>query len=166
MGISRRLSEEFSFALAVVLTPVVIAKEGYRLFEAQAEMPASHAVGFLNLLGSSLVGMGLSFLAGLAALYAPGGLGWREAVLVVLLRGRLGTAGPRTPAAVSRAIALVADVAVGVVGMALLRGTPVEGKERLAVAPGNSETIEFYTPSAAGSSRAMRSTEKRRQTHR
>ena len=34
LGVSRRRAEEFSFALAVVLTPAVIAKEGYRFMQA------------------------------------------------------------------------------------------------------------------------------------
>ena len=64
LGVSRRRAEEFSFALAVVLTPAVIAKEGYRFVQAHdgAGTPLWH------LLGPSLAGMGLSFLAGLAAL--------------------------------------------------------------------------------------------------
>lgn len=64
LGVGRRRAEEFSFALAVVLTPAVIAKEGYRFVQAHAgaDTPLWH------LLGPSLAGMGLSFLAGLAAL--------------------------------------------------------------------------------------------------
>jgi undecaprenyl-diphosphatase len=67
LGVSRRRAEEFSFALAVVLTPAVIAKEGYRFYKAFAS-----SVNFQelwHLLGPSLVGMILSFLAGLAALH-------------------------------------------------------------------------------------------------
>jgi undecaprenyl-diphosphatase len=57
--------EEFSFALAVVLTPVVIAKETHRLLHAHVlsnDGPLHHL--FLQ----SLVGMFFSFLAGLVAL--------------------------------------------------------------------------------------------------
>lgn len=64
LGVSRRRAEEFSFALAVVLTPAVIAKEGYRFVQAHA----SADVSLWHLVGPSLAGMGLSFLAGLAAL--------------------------------------------------------------------------------------------------
>lgn len=68
LGVARRRAEEFSFALAVVLTPAVIVKEGYRLYQAQAAVGASHARAFLHLIGPSLLGMAFSFLAGLAAL--------------------------------------------------------------------------------------------------
>lgn len=66
LGVSRRRAEEFSFALAVVLTPAVIAKEGYRFLQAQAGAGSNSPLW--HLLGPSLVGMCLSFLAGLAAL--------------------------------------------------------------------------------------------------
>lgn len=66
LGVSRRRAEEFSFALAVVLTPAVIAKEGYRFVQAHAS--AGTSAPLRQLLGPSLAGMGLSFLAGLAAL--------------------------------------------------------------------------------------------------
>jgi len=59
--------EEFSFALAVVLTPIVIAKEGYRLLRAH-EALVTDAGGLLHLAAPSLLGMAFSFLAGLAAL--------------------------------------------------------------------------------------------------
>jgi len=59
--------EEFSFALAVVLTPAVILKEGYRLFEAQATSP--HAGHLFTLVWPSLFGMVGSFAAGLVALH-------------------------------------------------------------------------------------------------
>lgn len=68
LGISRQKAEEFSFALAVVLTPAVIAKELLRLVHAQqASVGASHlALG--SLLLPSLFGMVFSFLTGLLAL--------------------------------------------------------------------------------------------------
>jgi undecaprenyl-diphosphatase len=59
--------EEFSFALAVVLTPAVIAKEGYRLLMAH-EALVTDAGGLLHLAAPSLLGMAFSFFAGLAAL--------------------------------------------------------------------------------------------------
>jgi undecaprenyl-diphosphatase len=64
-GISRRRAEEFSFALAVVLTPPVIVREVYRLFKLNG---VGDAAGALQLLGPSVLGMALSFLAGLLAL--------------------------------------------------------------------------------------------------
>src|SRR5207244_9864041 len=66
LGVARRRAEEFSFALAVVLTPAVIVKEAHRLYKAQATV--TDAGGLLHLAGPSLLGMGLSFLAGLVAL--------------------------------------------------------------------------------------------------
>jgi undecaprenyl-diphosphatase len=66
LGVARRRAEEFSFALAVVLTPAVIVKEAYRLYKAQEA--ATGASGPLHLVAPSLIGMGLSFLAGLVAL--------------------------------------------------------------------------------------------------
>ena len=64
LGVQRRRAEEFSFALAVVLTPAVIAKEGYRFYQAYARATDS----LLPMLAPSLLGMGASFVAGLVAL--------------------------------------------------------------------------------------------------
>jgi undecaprenyl-diphosphatase len=66
LGIARRRAEEFSFALAVVLTPPVIVREVHRLHKAQAVLGAAPAPS--HALGTSLLGMLLSFLAGLIAL--------------------------------------------------------------------------------------------------
>jgi len=68
LGVGSRRAEEFSFALAVVLTPAVIVKEAYRLYQAQGAAMAVHAGGLMQLVGPSLIGMVLSFLAGLVAL--------------------------------------------------------------------------------------------------
>lgn len=64
LGISRQKAEEFSFALAVVLTPAVIVKEFYRLIHSQGLQ--SSQIGHLMM--PSLFGMVFSFFAGLAAL--------------------------------------------------------------------------------------------------
>jgi len=66
LGVGRRRAEEFSFALAVVLTPPVIAKEAYRLY--QAVGGSAGAGGLLHSAAPGLLGMLLSFLAGLLAL--------------------------------------------------------------------------------------------------
>ncbi len=66
LGIARRRAEEFSFALAVVLTPPVIGREVWRLLKAQTA-PLTHT-GVLALFLPSLLGMVLSCLAGLLAL--------------------------------------------------------------------------------------------------
>jgi undecaprenyl-diphosphatase len=66
LGIDKASVEDFSFALAVVLTPAVIVKEAYRLLKANEA--ATHAGSLLQIAWPSLLGMGLSFLAALAAL--------------------------------------------------------------------------------------------------
>ena len=68
LGVARRRAEEFSFALAVVLTPAVVVKEAYRLYTAPAAVNALQAGGLWSLLMPSLVGMVFSFAAGLLAL--------------------------------------------------------------------------------------------------
>jgi undecaprenyl-diphosphatase len=66
LGVARRRAEEFSFALAVVLTPPVIYQELHRLKKAQAALPVASPLG--HAVGPSLIGMVLSFIAGLIAL--------------------------------------------------------------------------------------------------
>ena len=68
LGVGRRRAEEFSFALAVVLTPVVIAKETVRLVKAVGASATTASADLLHSFTPSLLGMALSFLAGLAAL--------------------------------------------------------------------------------------------------
>jgi undecaprenyl-diphosphatase len=65
LGLPKQKLEEFSFALAVVLTPAVIAREAMRLLKAHA---FSGADSVLHLFVPGLVGMVLSFVAGLLAL--------------------------------------------------------------------------------------------------
>jgi glycosyltransferase 2 family protein len=74
-----------------------------------------------------------AWLAGLVAVYAPGGLGVREAVLVALLAGRLGTANALVVAAVSRAILTLVDLALAAGGALVLgRGARDEPGEQLS----------------------------------
>ena len=68
LGVARRRAEEFSFALAVVLTPAVIVREAWRVYKAEVAMSAEQATQFLHLFMPGLVGMVLSFIAGLLAL--------------------------------------------------------------------------------------------------
>lgn len=68
LGVDRRRAEQFSFALAVVLTPVVIAKEGYRLYKADVASFTGGAGVPWHSIGPGLLGMLLSFLVGLLAL--------------------------------------------------------------------------------------------------
>jgi undecaprenyl-diphosphatase len=67
LNIARLRAEEFSFALAVVLTPPVIVREAYRLLRS---FPSIHAaeVASVGLFLPGLLGMCFSFVAGLLAL--------------------------------------------------------------------------------------------------
>src|ERR1035438_9779473 len=65
LGLPKQKLEEFSFALVVVLTPPVIAQEAHRLLKAHA-LSGENSV--LHLFVPGLVGMVLSFIAGLLAL--------------------------------------------------------------------------------------------------
>ncbi len=67
LGISRRTIEEFSFALAVVLTPPIIVREVMRLLKDQHGASLTMA-DMTQMFMPSLLGMVFSFLAGLAAL--------------------------------------------------------------------------------------------------
>jgi undecaprenyl-diphosphatase len=67
LGLDKVRVEEFSFALAVVLTPAVILKEGYRLLKAH-EGSLAVASNLFNIAWPGLVGMLCSFVAGLVAL--------------------------------------------------------------------------------------------------
>ncbi len=64
LGVSRRKIEEFSFALAVVLTPPVIVREAWRLLKDQHHAGANLAGMFMP----GILGMVFSFIAGLLAL--------------------------------------------------------------------------------------------------
>lgn len=65
-GVGRRRAEEFSFALAVVITPPAILVETWRLLKSHGEIVSYAHMGPLFLPG--LVGMVASFVAGLLAL--------------------------------------------------------------------------------------------------
>jgi undecaprenyl-diphosphatase len=66
LGVERRLIEEFSFALAVVLTPIVVGKELLRLLSKHPEFKQSGQL--THLLTPGLVGMVCAFIAGYLAL--------------------------------------------------------------------------------------------------
>ncbi len=66
LGVSKAKLEEFSFALAVVLTPLAIVREAWRLLK-ESKATGVH-LSLMHLLTPSLVGMVFSFLAGLLAL--------------------------------------------------------------------------------------------------
>ena len=65
LGIDKRKVEDFSFALAVVLTPPIIIREVLRLLKAQN---VSEGIHLAQLFLPGLVGMALSFIAGTLAL--------------------------------------------------------------------------------------------------
>ena len=65
-GVSRQRVEEFSFALAVIITPPAIVKELLRLLKAHTEAASPHHL--LHLMGPGLFGMAGAFVAGLLAL--------------------------------------------------------------------------------------------------
>jgi undecaprenyl-diphosphatase len=63
-GLPRQYAEQFSFALAVVLTPPLIVRQAWKLFNS----PEAAEAHLTELLLPGLVGMVLAFLSGLAAL--------------------------------------------------------------------------------------------------
>ncbi|HEX3625788.1 MAG TPA: undecaprenyl-diphosphate phosphatase [Verrucomicrobiae bacterium] len=71
LGLPKPKLEQFSFALAVVLTPAIVGKEALRLLHQNAAVsqpaPTDHH-GMLQLFLPGLIGMVFSFLAGLLAL--------------------------------------------------------------------------------------------------
>ncbi len=68
-GANRERAERFSFALAVILTPAVIGREALRLVKASHEAAATGVPMDLHTsVATSLIGMVLSFFAGLLAL--------------------------------------------------------------------------------------------------
>lgn len=69
LGAAKDTSERFSFALAVILTPVVDVMELRRLLKAShAAAAAGTSINLHGAIGASLLGMVFSFLAGLVAL--------------------------------------------------------------------------------------------------
>jgi undecaprenyl-diphosphatase len=65
LGVAKARAEAFSFALAVVLTPPVVAREVMRL---RHESRAGGAADLASTAGSTVLGAGVAFLAGLVAL--------------------------------------------------------------------------------------------------
>jgi undecaprenyl-diphosphatase len=66
LGVPRRAAEEFSFALAVIITPPIIGRE-YLRFHA-SRVAAHGSVHVAGLIAPGVMGMAFSFLAGLLAL--------------------------------------------------------------------------------------------------
>ncbi len=66
LGTGRRAAEEFSFVLAVILTPPVIARELHRLIKMRAAETEQHHLA--HLVAPGLAGLACSLVAGLVAL--------------------------------------------------------------------------------------------------
>jgi undecaprenyl-diphosphatase len=64
-GLPRKFAEEFSFALAVALTPAVIVRYAWKLFRS----PEASGTPWFELVLPGLIGMVLAFLSGLAGLW-------------------------------------------------------------------------------------------------
>ena len=64
-GVAKARAEDFSFALAVILTPAVVGREALRVLHTEHE---SGTAAFAGVAGPALVGAVLAFLAGLVAL--------------------------------------------------------------------------------------------------
>ncbi|MBF0415175.1 MAG: undecaprenyl-diphosphate phosphatase [Magnetococcales bacterium] len=68
LGLAKMEAEVFSFALAVVLTPPVVVREVMRLLKAHASNPNHQGIDLAPLFFPSMLGMVLSFIAGMLAL--------------------------------------------------------------------------------------------------
>ena len=87
-GVARETAETFSFALAVVLTPAVIGREGLRLLKASQDSGAD----LQGTVVASVLGMVFSFVAGLAALkwlssWLESGKWWLFGIYCILASG-------------------------------------------------------------------------------
>lgn len=67
LGIGKKRVEDFSFALAVVLTPPVLAREVLRFLKVQ-HVSSFHSTSMFSLFLPSVIGMVLSFISGILAL--------------------------------------------------------------------------------------------------
>jgi glycosyltransferase 2 family protein len=90
-----------------------------------------------------------AWVVGLVAVFAPGGIGVREAVLVALLHGRLGTADALIVAAVSRVVLTVVDLAAAGVAV-LIRSRNLEPPAPVSAIPDGGLASDAPTRSAAG----------------
>ena len=93
VGATRERAERFSFALAVILTPAAIAREALRVVKAShAATAAGTPVNLHDSIAFSIIGMVLSFFAGLAALkwlsaWLESGKWWLFGVYCLLASG-------------------------------------------------------------------------------
>jgi undecaprenyl-diphosphatase len=69
-GSERSRAERFSFALAVIITPAALAREAWRVFRAAHDAtPGCHPANLHSSFSAGVLGMILSFVAGLLALH-------------------------------------------------------------------------------------------------
>jgi len=132
---------------AAIVLGAIVARPGGRMLETRSWIGAGLEAWLFYLAVWPLLGLGfwlcasavtptpsrdipyfaasfaVAWLAGLVAVYAPGGIGVREAVLVALLAGRIGAAEALLAATASRGILTLADLALGATGPWLLRRT-------------------------------------------
>jgi uncharacterized membrane protein YbhN (UPF0104 family) len=69
------------------------------------------------------------WIVGLVAIYAPGGIGVREAILVAILGPRIGSAEALVIAAASRAVFTLSDLIPAALSVPLLRRHPHRAAE-------------------------------------
>jgi glycosyltransferase 2 family protein len=74
----------------------------------------------------------VAWIVGLVAIYAPGGIGVREAVLVAILGPRIGTADAVLVSTASRVVFTVADLMAAALSVALLHGSAQATPEPVA----------------------------------
>jgi glycosyltransferase 2 family protein len=87
-----------------------------------------------------------AWIVGLVAIYAPGGLGVREAILVALLHGRIGSADAVIVAAASRGVLTLADLLTAGVGLVALRRLRSQGSS----SPPGDHSIHSFESSRGG----------------
>jgi len=71
----------------------------------------------------------LGWALGMAAVFAPAGVGIREGVYLLVLGPAMGPEVAALIAVSVRLVQIVVDIAMGLVGLAILRAVPPEGKE-------------------------------------
>lgn len=95
----------------------------------------------LTLLKTAVVVSTLSWLAGFLTPFAPGGIGIREAAIVLLLAGVTGQPEATLVAALSRALALVVELAFALGAWPALRSVRTDGKSPRARPPEPSRSL-------------------------
>jgi glycosyltransferase 2 family protein len=108
-----RTSAEMTVPYAAVTWPLIVAS-----FWMTARAFIDVPVGDLAVYAGAFAA---AWIVGLIAIYAPGGLGVREAILVALLHGRIGSADALVIALASRGVFTLADLVAAGAGVLTLR---------------------------------------------